>query len=997
MHGFLARTATITLRILVGLVLLALVLGLVAFLVIRGLVLAPSDEFGTVDDEAKRAGLTVADLPAAGDAYFAAMDKALLVEPGPNQPYPPEIQEVAAATGLSEEEVRTRAIKGQNMWIVWTGGNDRFWDFAARTAIGSFDLLKIMSSHESQAYGRDNRFRYLGLVNEPCFTKPTAGDPKHFGLWIDQRDPDCAPDPFADPAVYPGVKVGARGAPVTDKWPESTEAGGVLPVGSYYGEPTGVMGLRLFPNPDFDAEAAADWDPERYYTDEAYYNRADLVRPYRVGMSCAFCHVGPNPIDPPAQVEAPRWSEMTSNPGAQYFWVDRIFFWNTKPRTEPGAPSPNEGNFLYQLFHTNPPGSLDTSLVSTDYMNNPRTMNAVYETGARLGIAARTGRETLKGGELDNRQFQDFEASKALSGLFDPSTGTVASMRVLKDGADSVGTLGALNRVYLNIGLFSEEWLLHFRPFLGGQKISPIKIADAQRNSVYWQATEAQSVDMAIFFLVAGRADRLADAPGGQDMLDAQAPDMVDHGATVFAETCAACHSSKQPEPDPAFGVDQGPCAGGGAGPGYRACWDRYWAWAQSDAFKGRMVEMVKAPGFLEGNYLSTERRVPLDLIRTNACGAIATNGLDGDIWDNFTSSTYKSLPPPGEVTVHDPVSGGARGFQSPGNGRGYLRPASLVSLWSTAPYLLNNSVGHEPRYYQPGYHEDEQAYRPTARGGGPETPTAADYVGETPGLAAPAPAGAPAGTGEAPAGTSYPADAPEGAGDAADPAAAAGAGYQIAATYPPAYGPASCPAADPGDPYLPCVENRVAAFQSSIRQMLSPELRPRDDRTTEPVPGVIYRTTAPSCLMVPPGYTPAAIKRWTWLLSRVAPWAVTPEGGVEIGPFPEGFPINALVNTELLPDNDEGGMMAHGLRMAAAGPTLIKAFSQLGGQCSPEELADPGVRQHAERVVKDTGLIDALVGLSKCPDYVVNRGHEFGSGLSPADKEALIAYLLRL
>ena len=123
----------------------------------------------------------------------------------------------------------------------------------------------------------------------------------------------------------------------------------------------------------------------------------------------------------------------------------------------------------------------------------------------------------------------------------------------------------------------------------------------------------------------------------------------------------------------------------------------------------------------------------------------------------------------------------------------------------------------------------------------------------------------------------------------------------------------------------------------------------------------------------------------------------MTPEGGVEIGPFPEGFPINALVNTELLPDNDEGGMMAHGLRLAAAGPTLIKAFSRLGGQCSPEELADPGVRQHAEQVVKDTGLIDTLVGLSKCPDYVVNRGHEFGSDLSPADKEALIAYLLRL
>ncbi len=52
---------------------------------------------------------------------------------------------------------------------------------------------------------------------------------------------------------------------------------------------------------------------------------------------------------------------------------------------------------------------------------------------------------------------------------------------MLKDGSDSVGALGALNRVYLNIGLFSEEWLLHFRPLIGGQEISPIKIADAQK------------------------------------------------------------------------------------------------------------------------------------------------------------------------------------------------------------------------------------------------------------------------------------------------------------------------------------------------------------------------------------------------------------------------------------------------------------------------------------------------------------------------------------
>ena len=72
---------------------------------------------------------------------------------------------------------------------------------------------------------------------------------------------------------------------------------------------------------------------------------------------------------------------------------------------------------------------------------------------------------------------------------------------MLKDGSDSVGALGALNRVYLNIGLFSEEWLLHFRPLIGGRPISPIEIADAQKNSVYWQATEQQTPYMARFFL----------------------------------------------------------------------------------------------------------------------------------------------------------------------------------------------------------------------------------------------------------------------------------------------------------------------------------------------------------------------------------------------------------------------------------------------------------------------------------------------------------------
>jgi hypothetical protein len=582
------------------------------------------------------------------------------------------------------------------------------------------------------------------------------------------------------------------------------------------------------------------------------------------------------------------------------------------------------------LFHTNPPGSLDTSLVSTDYMNNPRTMNAVYSVLARLGPSLVTGAEQLAGGERDNKQFQAYPLTAALSQFWDPMSVTTHTMRVLKDGADSVGTLGALNRVYLNIGLFSEEWLLHFRPFIGGRKISPIKISDAEKQSVYWQATEDRTPDMAMFFLVTARPDHLADAPGGGAYLDPLDSEPVKRGQIVFGENCAACHSSKIPPIPVNSGISDGICAGGGNGPNYRACWDRYWEWTQTRAFKDAMVKLVTARDangdetFLEGNYLSSERRVPVDLMQTNACTALATNGLSGDIWDNFTSSSYKSLPAVKEITAYHPVSGAAMSLRPLGNGRGYLRPPSLISLWSTAPYLSNNSVGHD---------DDGYYYRPSA----PNSQGGSHY-------------------------------------------------YNTSNEH--------CPSASDDDPYLPCIANRIKVFNRSIRQMLNPQTRRTDQLTQNPVPGYIYRTTAPSCLMIPSGFMPAWVRSLAGPLHWLAPWAIDQDGGIALGPLPKNFPVNALTNTKLLPDNDEPGMVDHYWRLLRAGPTLLSAFKRMGGSCSPEALADPGTQATAEAVVRDTGLIDTLVGLSKCPDYVVNRGHYFGADLSVDDKNALIAYL---
>ncbi len=211
--------------------------------------------------------------------------------------------------------------------------------------------------------------------------------------------------------------------------------------------------MRLFPNPAFDEDARKKWDAERYYRDPKYYESRDLIKPYRVGMSCGFCHVGPDPVRPPADPENPRWANLSSSVGAQYFWVDRIFNWKGDT---------NAKSFFFQLFHTSRPGSLDTSLVSSDNINNPRTMNAVYLLGPRMGLAKKWGKETLAGGGLDNRQFNEFVPPGDPLAQFFQAPSTTWTPRVLKDGSDSVGALGALNRVYLNIGLFSEEWLHTF-------------------------------------------------------------------------------------------------------------------------------------------------------------------------------------------------------------------------------------------------------------------------------------------------------------------------------------------------------------------------------------------------------------------------------------------------------------------------------------------------------------------------------------------------------
>ena len=793
-------------------------------------------------DEAQRAGRTEASFPQASEDFFHEMDN---------------------GAQLTPDEVQ-----GRNMWLVWTGGNDRFWDRVTRDSLATFDLLKVITSHPTQTYcdgqhcDRDSRWHWLGALNEPCFEKPAAPDPKRFGLWLDVRGSNCAPDPFENEAKYPGVKIGARGATFKD--------GSNLPVGSYFGYATGILGLRLFPNPDFDQAAKDKWDPERYYTDPNYYNDPNLVRPYRVGMACGFCHVGPSPIHPPANPAHPQWADLNSTVGSQYLWMDRVFVYAADAK-----------NFLYQMVHSYPPGTMDTSLVSTDYINNPRTMNAVYLLGPRLAEAKLWGKETLKGGQLLNKQ---------LAGFFD-SPDTSWSPRVLKDGSDSVGVMGALNRVYINIGLYSEEWTRHFIPFFGGKPITPIQIATAEQNSAYWRATEAGTPFMAKFLVAVGQPDSLANAPGGEKYLTADAA-TLDRGKRVFAETCARCHSSKLPDEARAKLAP-----GGCSGPAYLKCFGGYWAYTKTDEFKAKMRDIVAAPDFLKDNFLSTDARIPVTLLRTNACSPLGTNAIRGNIWDNFSSETYKNLPSVGKVTLQDPFTAERWQYQMPGGGLGFTRVPSLISIWSTAPFLVNNRLG----------------------------PFSDDVS----------------------------------------------------------------------------VDGRMKGFDASIEQLLWPEKREREPGFN----GYIVRTTERSYVEIPKRSTPVELQK------LIGPLPAQPfrtvldrDGNFKLGPIPKGFPINLAASYQ------------PGVDIPAFAKRLAHdvAFTQLVGGVALNWPSLDLNGDDASMLAWGSKLRLPFRTLLKCPDFVVNRGHYFGTDefsntdnlsedekafgketpLSDDDKRALIAFI---
>ncbi len=647
-------------------------------------------------------------------------------------------------------QAQLNAIRGQNTWMLWGEGNEAFWGWLQERGYGFVDFLVLLKSSD-----RDSRFKTSGLINQPGMKKAAAGE-RILGLDLDVADagitmqppeadktsgvPELAAPPSPPHALTQkhdeqcehchnssGASAEGKLFDVSNIEPEYDEALKKLPRDgvdpNIYGYPSGVVGLRLMLNPDFFGateaarQARARWQREVidaardtfYDSTKKIYENPELVRPFRISMSCAYCHVGPHPLFPPADPEKPEWSNLSSTIGNQY-WVPQKLFANL---TTPD-------NFLYHFLASQRPGTIDTSLVSTDHINNANTINAVFDVPARLNRAQTNSVEAQGPANLLSPSIEDGQIGAAPR----------HTPRVLLDGADSVGIFGALSRVYLNIGTFPEEWGRLHNPVIGFKPQRPFSVATLEQNSVYWQSAEKYRIPyLAAFFtakspttgLSVAAPMKLSALPEGEKLLTSQRTESQ-RGREVFLDNCAICHSSKQPKDFAVnFSADWRTLAGDWhknnlpppSNPALITLPMSYADWEEfkrSYAYQQYLAALKvidagqsgpTAEDFFTNNFLSSEIRVPVTLVGTNSGRSMGTNGMKGQMWDNFSSDTYKALPSVGTVRFFNPYSkvdpdqwGNNDAYTPPGGGPGYYRPATLISVWATAPYLHNNSLG---------------------------------------------------------------------------------------------------------------------------------------------------------------------------------------------------------------------------------------------------------------------------------------------------------------
>jgi mono/diheme cytochrome c family protein len=403
-----------------------------------------------------------------------------------------------------------------------------------------------------------------------------------------------------------------------------------------------------------------------------------------IGHPCTQCHAAFDPTNPPKDPNDPKWENIMGLIGNQYVNQPLAAFLAGLP----------DDHFARQIVKGARPGTVDTSLNPNDFMNNPGTQNNITDFLNRPIFVER---------------------------MKDPYTGEVRDGRtqhVLKGGEDSVGDHLSLIRVFVNIGMCTEEcWVPKFPvpgAYFGSQSHQrPFSIPECSRDCEAWNYADAKMTDLAAFLITGGptyltSATDVDGTPGSKLVDLAKVP----RGRVVFARECAVCHSSKAPPELLRHDKDALEKFYEGHVFGREDTWqDEFPAsvWSALDFQKKFLVrdpatgklrpKQFAEDGMFGQDWLGNDEVVPFGIIGTNRCRAMHDNHNAGHIWEQFASETYRARPSPGSVPVVVnrllPAVGGAEwGEKKVEGGPGYLRNVSLLSLWAIAPFLHNNAIG---------------------------------------------------------------------------------------------------------------------------------------------------------------------------------------------------------------------------------------------------------------------------------------------------------------
>lgn len=273
------------------------------------------------------------------------------------------------------------------------------------------------------------------------------------------------------------------------------------------------------------------------------------------GVTCAACHAGLDPSNPPRDPNHPKWKNIHPTIGNQYLQIGKLFSTNLSPHDP-----------RYQVFHTWAPGTVDTTAIESDGINNPGIITQFFD--------------------LPNRPYFDV----TLNGS------PIRAHRAGQGGEDDTGCERAALRVFFNIGMCAAECTIpHLANGPEGTQ-TPIDLDQCRQTCPDLQAAEASVGDMCAFMQTT-KAPKLRTAPGGARFVDES---VVHEGKGVFDRTCAQCHSNGKSSPHNVYSDDRiHPVSDIGT----NSCrslttnWtaDHIWATFSSDQYKARPTG---GPGF---------------------------------------------------------------------------------------------------------------------------------------------------------------------------------------------------------------------------------------------------------------------------------------------------------------------------------------------------------------------------------------------------------------